>query len=66
MEYLASDEAQKYFANRNHEWAVVKTVEVENDVLRKLGNFIVENIAMDAFAKNQKTSQEILERVGYQ
>jgi iron(III) transport system substrate-binding protein len=65
MEYLASDEAQKYFANRNHEWAVVKTVEVENDVLKKLGNFIVENIPMDAFAKHQKTSQEILEKVGY-
>ena len=65
MEYLASDEAQKYFVNRKNEWAVVKTVEVENDVLRKLGNFIVANIPMDAFAKHQKTSQEILERVVY-
>ena len=65
MEYLASDEAQKYFANGNNEWAAVKTVEVENDTLKKLGNFIAENVSVEAMAKNQKTAQKILDRAGY-
>ena len=65
MEYLVSDDAQKYFANRNNEWAVVKTVEVENDVLKKLGNFISENVPVEAMAKNQKLAQKILDQVGY-
>ena len=65
MEYLVSDDAQKYFANGNNEWSVVKSIQLENDTLKKLGNFIAENVSVDAMAKNQKNAQKILDRVGY-
>ena len=39
LEYLASDEAQRYFADGNNEWPVVKSVKVDNPVLKMLGEF---------------------------
>ena len=39
LEYLASDEAQRYFADGNNEWPVVRGVKVDNPVLNALGDF---------------------------
>ena len=36
LEYLASDDAQRYFADGNNEWPVVTGVKVDNPVLKAL------------------------------
>lgn len=65
MEYLASDEAQAYFANGNNEWPTVPTVKAKNDALDSLGTFKPDAINMIALGKNQRLAQEIVNRVGY-
>ncbi len=65
MEYLASDEAQAYFANGNNEWPVVKTAVVKNEALESLGKFKEDTVNMVALGKNQRTAQEIVNRIGW-
>jgi iron(III) transport system substrate-binding protein len=65
MEYLASEEAQAYFANGNNEWPVVKTATIKNDALDSLGKFKEDSINMIALGKNQRLAQEIVNRVGW-
>jgi iron(III) transport system substrate-binding protein len=65
LEYLASDEAQGYFANGNNEWPVVRTAVVKNPVLESLGEFKTENVSIATIGKNQIPAQKILDRVGY-
>jgi iron(III) transport system substrate-binding protein len=65
LEYLASDEAQRYFAEGNNEWPAVKSAVTENPALASLGNFKSENVPLAAVGKNQITAQRILDKVGY-
>jgi iron(III) transport system substrate-binding protein len=65
LEYLASDEAQAYFANGNNEWPAVPTAVVKNPELDSLGKFKAENLSIATIGKNQIAAQRILDRVGY-
>lgn len=65
MEYLASDEAQGYFANGNNEWPVVASAKVRNEALDSMGTFKADTLNMIALGKNQRQAQEIVNRVGY-
>jgi iron(III) transport system substrate-binding protein len=65
LEYLASDEAQGYFANGNNEWPVVASAKIKNDALDSLGPFKPDPLNMIALGKNQRLAQEIVNRVGY-
>ena len=65
LEYLASDQAQRYFADGNNEWPVVKGVKTENEALNSWGAFKSENIPVSAIGKNQIYVQKILDRVSY-
>ena len=65
MEYLASDEAQAYFANGNNEWPVVVSAKIKNDALDSMGTFKADPLNMIALGKNQRQAQEIVNRVGY-
>ena len=65
MEYLASDEAQGYFANGNNEWPVVVTAKIKNEALDAMGTFKPDTLNMIALGKNQRQAQEIVNRVGY-
>jgi iron(III) transport system substrate-binding protein len=65
LEYLASDEAQGYFANGNNEWPAVPTAVVKNPELENLGKFKAENLSIATIGKNQIAAQRILDRVGY-
>lgn len=65
MEYLASDEAQAYFANGNNEWPVVASAKIKNEALDSMGPFKPDPINMIALGKNQRLAQEIINRVGY-
>jgi iron(III) transport system substrate-binding protein len=65
LEYLASDEAQSYFAEGNNEWPVVKSAPLKNKELAALGNFKMDTLNIGALGKNQPTAQKIFDRVGY-
>ncbi|MNR77928.1 Iron uptake protein A1 precursor [compost metagenome] len=65
LEYLASDEAQNYFADGNNEWPAVKKVKIRNEALESLGPYKMENVSIAAIGKNQIAAQRILDRVGY-
>ena len=65
LEYLASDEAQAYFANGNNEWPVVKGLKITNPALEAMGPFKADPIAVSYVGMNQVKVQRLLDRVGY-
>lgn len=65
LEYLASDEAQAYFANGNNEWPVVPSATTKNPALQAMGTFKAETVPISAIGRNQITAQKILDRAGY-
>ena len=65
LEYLASDEAQGYFANGNNEWPVVTSVRMKNAELESLGKFKADNIGPAVFGQNTATAQKIVDRAGW-
>src|SRR5687768_9556278 len=65
LEYLASDEAQRYFADGNNEWPVVPTARVVNPVLNSIGEFMYDPINVARLGSNQPLAQKIFDRVGW-
>ena len=65
LEYLASDQAQDYFANGNNEWPVVATAVAKNPELEAMGKFKTEKIPVSVIGRNQVAAQRILDRAGY-
>ena len=65
LEYLASDSAQRYFADGNNEWPVVASVKVDNPVLRTLGDFKRDSVNVAVLGKNQPSSQKVYDRVAW-
>lgn len=65
LEYLASDEAQAYFANGNNEWPVVPGVKISNTELDALGAFKADEINVSLLGRNQATAQKVADRAGY-
>jgi iron(III) transport system substrate-binding protein len=65
LEYLASDEAQAYFADGNNEWPVVAGVKMNNPELASLGKFKADAINVATLGQNQALAQRISDRAGY-
>ncbi|MHB1375229.1 MAG: Fe(3+) ABC transporter substrate-binding protein [Thauera sp.] len=65
LEYLASDEAQAYFANGNNEWPVVPSVKVDNAALNKLGEFKADTLPIGELAATVAEAQRIFDRAGF-
>jgi iron(III) transport system substrate-binding protein len=65
LEYLASDEAQAHFAERNDEWPVVKTAVVKNPALEALGAFEPDALNVGTLAGNVAEAQRIFDRAGW-
>ena len=65
LEYLASAEAQTYFANGNNEWPAVRDVKLKNPALEAFGDFKVETVPISTIGRNQVPVQQMLDRVGY-
>jgi iron(III) transport system substrate-binding protein len=67
LEYLASPEAQNYFANGNNEWPTAKGVKVTNPALETMtgGSFKSETIPIGKVGANQTKVQQMLDRVGF-
>lgn len=68
LEYLASAEAQNYFANGNNEWPTARGVKVNNPALQAMsggGEFKAETIPLAAVGANTVKVQQMLDRVGF-
>ena len=65
LEYLASDDAQRYFADGNNEFTAVGTVSVDNRELASLGNFKPDAVNVGVFGKNQPAAQKVYDRAGW-
>lgn len=65
LEFLATDEAQQYFANANNEFATVPSVKLNNPVLQAVSDFKADSLnAAEIGAKRQEAAQ-IMDRVGW-
>ena len=65
LEYLASDEAQAYFANGNNEWPAVKSVATRNPELESLGSFKADTLPVAELARNTALAQKVFDRAGW-
>jgi iron(III) transport system substrate-binding protein len=65
LEYLATPQAQAYFADGNNEWPVVQGAETHNAALASLGKYKAESVPAASIGKGQIAAQRILDRVGY-
>lgn len=68
LEYLASPEAQNYFANGNNEWPAAKGVDPGNPALKAMTGgqpFKSETIPIGAVGANTVKVQQMLDRVGF-
>jgi len=68
LEYLASPEAQNYFANGNNEWPAAKGVAIANPALKAMTGgmpFKSETIPISAVGANVTKVQQMLDRVGF-
>ncbi|MBI1238781.1 MAG: extracellular solute-binding protein [Alphaproteobacteria bacterium] len=63
LEYLASDEAQAYFANGNNEFPVVAGV--PNGAAEALGSFKIDPVNVAAYGRNQPLAQALVDRAGW-
>ena len=65
LEYLASDEAQAYFADGNNEWPVVRGVNLSNPALTAMGAFKADALPIGALAKTTVQAQKVFDRAGW-
>ena len=67
LEYLASPQAQAYFADGNNEWPAAVGVKLDNAVLQAMsgGAFKREDIPASVIGMNQIKVQQMLDRVGF-
>jgi iron(III) transport system substrate-binding protein len=64
LEYLASEEAQAYFATGNNEYPVVGTIR-DNRELAALGDFRRDSLNVSLLGRNQTAAQQIYDRAGW-
>ncbi|HET6264737.1 MAG TPA: Fe(3+) ABC transporter substrate-binding protein [Usitatibacter sp.] len=64
LEYLASAEAQGYFANGNNEYSVAGKV-LQNKELASLGDFRKDSLNVSLLGRNQGAAQQIYDRAGW-
>jgi iron(III) transport system substrate-binding protein len=64
LEYLASDQSQRYFANGNNEYPVVEDL-LNNPELKSLGTFKRDTIDVNVYGRNQPLAQKIYDRAGW-
>lgn len=65
MEYLASPEAQKVFAEANNEYPAVIGVDV-SPALKAYGDFKADTINVSAYGRNNPEATKIADRAGWQ
>jgi iron(III) transport system substrate-binding protein len=64
LEYLASPDAQSYFANGNNEWPAVPGTSLDNPALVALGTFKEDKLNVGVLGNNQPLAQKVFNIVG--
>jgi iron(III) transport system substrate-binding protein len=64
LEYLASEQAQKYFASGNDEYPVVAGISTDSPI-QQLGSFKADDVNVEAYGRNQAKAQQIWNEVGF-
>ncbi len=64
LEYLASEQAQSYFADGNNEYPVVRGV-APNSALQALGEFKTDPVNVAVYGENQAAAQKVFDRAGW-
>jgi iron(III) transport system substrate-binding protein len=64
MEFLASDEAQKIYAEANHEYPVADGVAI-SDMVQSFGTLKADALPIADIAKHRKTASELVDKVGF-
>ncbi len=64
MAFLASDAAQKLYAETNHEYPVKAGVPV-SQMVASFGQLNADPLPLSQIAKNRRTASELVDRVGY-
>jgi iron(III) transport system substrate-binding protein len=64
IEFLSSAEAQKIYAETNHEYPVKPGVEV-SDRVKSWGDFKKDTLSLADIAANRKTASELVDKVGF-
>ncbi len=65
LDYLASDEAQAYFAAGNNEFPVVEGVELGNEVLAEMVDFKADTLNVGVYGENQALAQQLYDKAGW-
>ncbi len=65
LEYLASDQAQRYFAAGNYEFPVVEGIDIDDENLASLGEFKEDALNVSALGSNQPTAQIVYDKAGW-
>ncbi len=65
LEYLASDQAQIYFADGNNEWPAVPSVDTGNAALKTLGEFKSDTTPLQDLSGSIAEAQRIYDRAGF-
>jgi iron(III) transport system substrate-binding protein len=65
LEYLASDQAQRYLADGNNEWPVVAGIKTDNPGLKAMGPFKADELPIGQLAMYRTKAQLIFDRVGF-
>ncbi len=68
LEYLASPQAQNYFANGNNEWPIVPSMKLANPALKTMTRgkaFKTDDTPLSTIAANQAKVQQLLDRAGF-
>ena len=65
LEYLASDQAQTYFAAGNHEYPVVEGIENHDTALKQMGDFKADAINVSVLGENQTEAQVLFDQAGW-
>lgn len=64
LEYLASDEAQEYFAGQNNEYPAVPGVATV-EAVTGLGSFVADDLNLSALGRNQAAAERIFNEIGW-
>jgi iron(III) transport system substrate-binding protein len=65
LEYLASDSAQRYFAEGNNEWPSVVGLKVNNPALYSLGEYKADTTPLASIGRAQVLAQRIVDKAGW-
>lgn len=68
LEFLASPQAQEYFANGNNEYPAARGIKLNNPALKAIGgeNFKMDTVALSSVVKSLPKVQQMLDRAGFQ